>query len=314
MPDEIANPETGAMTSEDAVSFLLTEQAEAPQEGQPQADEPETEEAAAPEAPEAGGEPESAEEVEAGQEDATEAEPDDPEPKYTVKVGGEEFEVSESELVAGYQKDADYRRKSAALAEERKAFQAEFAEAQAQLEEQRLQILAESGEAEPDWVKIFDEDPIDGPRRKVEWEIKQAERQKAAQQLQERQQQQYAETAKAEYAKLIDKVPEWSDPKKFREANESLVEAATSYGYTGDEMASVLDHRFYLTLRDAAAYRKLRAQKPVVEKKVSAAPRVQKPGAAARRDDDAARKKALTDNLKANPNSKDAAVAYLLGG
>ena len=46
------------------------------------------------------------------------------EPWVTVKVDGEEIRVSQSELVAGYQRQADYTRKSQALAAERRKYDA----------------------------------------------------------------------------------------------------------------------------------------------------------------------------------------------
>ena len=43
---------------------------------------------------------------------------------YTVKIDGEEFEVTLDELRNGYQRQADYTRKSQSLAEQRKAYEA----------------------------------------------------------------------------------------------------------------------------------------------------------------------------------------------
>jgi len=45
-------------------------------------------------------------------------------PSYTVKVDGEEFEVTLDELRNGYQRQADYTRKAQSLAEQRKAYEA----------------------------------------------------------------------------------------------------------------------------------------------------------------------------------------------
>ena len=56
--------------------------------------------------------------------DQAEKSQSDEEPWVTVKVDGEEIRVSQSELVAGYQRQADYTRKSQALAEERRKYDA----------------------------------------------------------------------------------------------------------------------------------------------------------------------------------------------
>ena len=68
--------------------------------------------------------------------------------KYTIKVDGEELEVGIDELKNGYQRQADYTRKSQALAEQRKETEAIQSERQ-QLEQERqmyangLQMLQE---------------------------------------------------------------------------------------------------------------------------------------------------------------------------
>jgi len=46
-------------------------------------------------------------------------------PRYKAKVGGEEVEVELDELINGYQRSKDYTQKSQALAEQRKAIDAE---------------------------------------------------------------------------------------------------------------------------------------------------------------------------------------------
>lgn len=52
----------------------------------------------------------------------------EPEPMYEVKVGGKTFKVPLSELTQGYQRTADYTRKTMALAERQKEFERVHAE------------------------------------------------------------------------------------------------------------------------------------------------------------------------------------------
>ena len=316
MSDETANPETGAVEVDAAVDPIayLTMKTEAPQEGRAdEAEEPETPEAAADDAETTGEEPET---------DAEQAEPDEAEeePRYRVKVNGEEIEVTLSELQAGYQKDADYRQKTAKLGEERKSLDARKAEieaAQQQLETLKLQALAAAGEEpEPDWVKLAAEDPIGTFEAKAKWDARQKQRAEAQQQLQQRYEAQRREIATREWEALLSKVPEWRDPVKADAASRELAAAASEhYGIPQQEFASNLDHRLLLMLKDAAAYRALQKAKPAVEKKIAAAPKVQTPGSPRTRSEDAAvKRRALTENLRRNPNSKEAAIAYLLGG
>ena len=83
--------------------------------------------------------------------------------KYTIKVDGKEYEVGIDELKSGYQRQADYTRKSQALAEQRKGTEAIQSE-RMQLEQERqmyangLQMLQEQQTAK---LQDFD---------KVEWE------------------------------------------------------------------------------------------------------------------------------------------------
>jgi hypothetical protein len=69
-----------------------------------------------------------------------------PKPRYKVKAAGEEIEVDEEELIKGYQQGADYTKKSQALAEQRKAFEAErghleYVKQERQAYAQKLQAL-----------------------------------------------------------------------------------------------------------------------------------------------------------------------------
>src|SRR5262249_18379216 len=58
------------------------------------------------------------------------------EPRYKVKAGGEETEVTLKELIKGYQRGADYTRKTTRLAEERRGIES----AKADLEAERTAV------------------------------------------------------------------------------------------------------------------------------------------------------------------------------
>ena len=66
-----------------------------------------------------------------GQAEPTEPENVTPEPQmYTVKVDGQEMQVPLEELLNGYQRQADYSRKTQALADERRQLQQQYAQYQ----------------------------------------------------------------------------------------------------------------------------------------------------------------------------------------
>ncbi len=69
-----------------------------------------------------------------------------PKPRYKVKASGEEVEVELDELIKGYQQGTDYTKKSQALAEQRKAIEAErshleYVKQERQAYAQKLQAL-----------------------------------------------------------------------------------------------------------------------------------------------------------------------------
>ncbi len=314
MSNDTANPVTGAESEDSAVEYLLSP-AEAPKEEQAEeavieaAEQPAEDAQAEPEAP--GTEP-----------DADEAEPEqveaEPSETFTVKVNGEEMEVTRDELVKGYQLEADYRRKTANLSDDRKAVEIEKAaleQAKQELEAKRLEALSMTDEAEPDWVKLIEEDPIGAFEQRAKWDARQKQKAEAKQQLEAMQEQQKREVATREWNTLMEKVPEWKDPKAFEAATTEINETAVHYGFSQQEVANNLDHRVLLVMRDAAEYRKMTAAKPEIEKKVSAAPKAMKPGATRSKTSvEAESRQKLRENLQRNPDSAEAAIAYLTGG
>lgn len=114
--------------------------------------------------------------------------------------------------------------------------------------------------------------------------------QTALQQHQAQQQQQMEEARAAETKTLIEenrrelykRIPEISDPAKRREVYEGIVSTAAKYGITEQEVNANIDprlvHMIHDESRDAAAYRRLMAQKSAVQAKTERAAPVQQPG------------------------------------
>lgn len=312
------NPETGVITDVESAVAHLTAPVEGKPEDEPEPvqepDETEAEEVEATDDAEEVDEPE----AEADESEPEEADEEPEDPKYTVKVNGEEFEVTLDELRNGYQMGADYHRKTAAVAEERRKVEAQQKQAE-QLREQYEAALAKfvsAEDQEPDWVKLADElDPWQYQQRRAQWDVKQAEKARAAQQLQAAQAQRQQELIRRESQRLLEAFPEWKDSKAFQRDRADMLEVAKAYGYTEEEFMSAVDHRIFRMLRDATRGRKFASAKPAPTKKVAKpAPKALKPGAqttsADRRSDKAA---ALRDNLRKRGDT-DSAVAFLLGG
>lgn len=303
--DEITNPLAGVMTDEQAVEKLM---ASSQPEAEPE-DTPDVEQA------DQAQELEAVEETDDAADAEQEAEPEqhEEEPRYTVKVDGVEQEVTLEELTSGYQRDGDYRRKTQALADEKRAIEAEVQrqrEITAQMAE-RLNGLGQD-EKEPDWQELA-KDPWEYSRVHAEWTAKQQAKQTAQAEAQRLQLEQRNAVAAEEAQKLRQRVPEYSDTAVFSKEFQDIMQTAQEvYGLAPAELERVVDHRHFLLLRDAMRFQKLQKAKPAAEKKVTKALKVQKPGTTKSKADRAAEDNdALRKNLRQR-GSEDDAVAWLM--
>jgi hypothetical protein len=268
-------------------------------------------------------------EYEAQAEDESEVEQEDEQeeqeqPKYRVKAAGEEREVTLDELIKSYQLGTDYTKKSQAVAEERKAVEAE----RQRIEEarhlrdtyaERLQIIEQMLNQQPqeenlDFLK--ETDPIgyavkvaELSQREKQLAQVQAERQRIAEQQRQEQQQQLGSVIQAEARKLAEFLPEYADPEKGEAIRRSLREFGMKAGFSEQELSSVYDSRHVLTLYKAMQYDKLQAAKPSITKKVSEAPKVMKSGVSQPRDNGDEMKK-LKARARQTGRVADAARAF----
>jgi hypothetical protein len=270
------------------------------------------------------------EEIEAQAEDESEVEQDEGEdeqeepPKYRVKAAGEEREVTLDELIKSYQLGTDYTKKSQAVAEERKAVEAErqrIEEARYLRDQyaERLQVIEQMLNQQPetenlDYLK--ETDPI-GYAVKVA-ELSQREKQLAQvraeqariyDQQQREQQEQLGQVVQAESRKLAEVIPEYADPQKGETLRRELREFGMKAGFSDHELANVYDSRAVLTLWKAMQYDKLQSAKPGITKKVNEAPKVIKSGVSQPRDSNDEMKK-LKARAKQTGRVADAAKAF----
>jgi hypothetical protein len=224
--------------------------------------------------------------------------------KYTIKVDGEELEVGIDELKNGYQRQADYTRKSQALAEQRKETEAIQSE-RMQLEQERqmyangLQMLQEqqSAKLKPfesvDWEALKAEDPYQYMIKKDEYRDAQERVTNIQQQqnLVQQEQAQQAQQARAhfvqqEYSKLVKALPEWND--KESTVKKDVQEYAKSVGFLPEEINQLADHRSVLIIKKAMEYDKLTTKVAPKKKAVKKVPKVQKSGRGNSKEDVAA--------------------------
>jgi hypothetical protein len=253
-----------------------------------------------------------------------EAEEQEEPQKFRVKAAGEEREVTLDELIKSYQLGTDYTKKSQAVAEERKAVEAErqaVQEAKALRDQyaQRLEMLEtmlQPQETENlDYLK--ETDPIgyavkvaEMAQREKQLAQVQAERHRIAQQQEQDRQMQMQSLVREEMQKLTVAIPEFADPAKGETIRNDIRAFGKQLGFSDQELAAVYDSRAVLTLYKAMQYDKLMASKPEVTKKVSQAPKAIKPGVAQSRDTNVEELKKLKARAKQSGRVADAASVF----
>jgi hypothetical protein len=193
----------------------------------------------------------------------------------TVKIDGKTEQIPLEEAIKGYQRQADYSRKTAALAEERKSFDQDR---QAVVQERTqyahlLNALQQQLQAqqpqEPDWQKLYDSDPFEYVRQKDVYRDRQ-ERLAAAsyesQRLQglqaQEQQAQLAALVNDNRQKLVEAVPVWKDAKRWESDRPKILEYGQKLGFTPEELGQTYDHRAVVALWKAMQYDTLVANRP----------------------------------------------------
>jgi hypothetical protein len=213
---------------------------------------------------------------------------------YRVKAGGEEKDVTLEELVSGYQKGDDYTKKSQALADQRKAVEAEakaIQEAQHLREQyaQRLNqvqsILEQGKNSEEDLQLLKENDPIAYAVRVAEnteankkIQLVQQEQARLAQESNQHRANQQAQFVAQQSKMLVEKVKEFSDPKKAEQIKNDIRSFGKSVGFSDEELSQVYDHRHVIILQKAMEYDKLQKANPSVNKKLKKAPKMAKKG------------------------------------
>lgn len=211
-----------------------------------------------------------------------------PEPTFKVKLPTGEVEVTQSELVSGYMKEADYRQKTQELAQrERETTQAVFQrltqaqEAAQRATEEANALVAYALQAYPDdqLAQLAETNPAEYVKQqhriKMINDARAQLQQRADMARQAAQEQQAAAVEQARKASW-DKL---AQEKIDRPALEKIyAEAKSAYGLTDQELDGILDARAVLIMRDAIAFRqgKKSADELIskTQKQVAAAPSI----------------------------------------
>ena len=236
--------------------------------------------------------------------------------KITRKIDGVEEEVTLAELRNGNQRDADYRRKTSAHADNVRAFEAEVGQAKENLTKQFQEaaqmtaILEEQLTAEfqgVDWNALEQQD-------REEWLVQRqkfGERHQQIQELKTKAQEKLAEqqaglTAKQQEAenklreehgrRLLEVIPEWQDTEVWKADDKQLRSFLAGYDITDAEINTFYDSRLIKLARDAMKNQGKSEKVETVKKKVKKLPKMIKPGA--QTDKVAVKRKQSSDKLK----------------
>ena len=209
------------------------------------------------------------------------------EPSYTVKVDGSEMEVTLDELLRGYQREADYTRKTSELSLEKSRHNDMMQQSQSEIN-QKLSKLTELTSAAQqelqteysniDFEKLYEDDPVEAARLEHKMRKRAENLQRIQEETRNNQMNEFQKYLQEEQAKVATLIPEFSDPAKASRIKSEMRTYLTKLGYNNNEIASVYDSRQVMLIKDAMAYDKLKKSNVKVTKKVAKAPKVVKPG------------------------------------
>ncbi len=239
--------------------------------------------------------------------------------KYTVKAAGETFEVTEEELIRGYQRQQDYTRSKQQVAEAAKQYEQQLAEIRNERERtaQTLDALqANLVEPQKPDQDLLELDPMEYVRQKEVYEQRlaqaetvQAERTRLVQQATAEQEQMLKQMLEVENQKIVEKVPSWGNAETRQDETRKMMDyAIKEFGYTGDELQQIYDSRLIHALHKLWKYEEATKPNSKARQKVKKAPKVVRSGA---RQPAKAEKKPVRDarrRLKKSGSVKDAAA------
>ena len=265
-------------------------------------------------------------------EDAYEVDDEDEEEEqpdvYTVKVDGEELEVSLDELRQGYSRQKAYTKRSMELAEQRKAFEAEAAEtkqmrdAYAQQLSQLSAQIQQASQQEPDWRALSETMPErELFLAKAEWDQQKeyqkqvdAERQRILREQASEQEQSMRQHLEAQRNEMLDRIPAWRDTDILEsERKEVISYAQKRIGFSEEEIANASDARAIELLYKAWQWDNLQGKKPEAKKRTRKAPKMAKAGRPKTKREVATRSRQDERKRFEKAGTVDAAVDYLMG-
>src|SRR5210317_2227009 len=231
---------------------------------------------------------------------------------HQVIVNGEKIDVDLEELKAGYQKDADYRRKTEEIAIEKRELKSEEDRLKNQystkMEDLNSLVATLNAEINNDvnsqeLDRLWDEDPTEAARVDRKINKRKQSIQQAQQKLREHQQTQFQEILKEEQKKLHLKHPELADPIKGTTVKSNIMNYLSSKGFTNEDVARIYDSRMFDVIMDGM---KTKTTKPnLVSKKVKPSKFVKSGVKSTKEDMDSQSRLNKIKTLKKSGSTKD---------
>ncbi len=235
---------------------------------------------------------------------------------HQVIVNGEKIDVDLEELKAGYQKDADYRRKTEEIAIQKRELKSEEDRLKNQYSTKMddLNSLVATLNAEinndmnsKELDRLWDEDPTEAARVDRRIQKRKQTIQQAQQKLREHQQAQFQEILKEEQRKLHLRHPEIADPVKGTTVKQNIVNYLSSKGFSNEDVARIYDSRYFDVIMDGMNFQKTKSVKPnLVSKKVKPSNFVKSGVKTTKEDMDRKSRLDKLKSLKRSGNPKDA--------
>jgi len=197
---------------------------------------------------------------------------------HQVIVNGEKIDVDLEELKAGYQKDADYRRKTEELAIEKRELKSEEDRLKKQystkMDDLNSLVVTLNAEINNDMNskeldRLWEEDPTEAAKIDRRIQKRKNTIQEAQQKLREHQQTQFQEILREEQRKLHLRHPEIADPIKGATVKSNIVSYLSSKGFSNEDVSRIYDSRMFDVIMDGMNFKKTKEAKPnLVSKKV----------------------------------------------
>lgn len=239
---------------------------------------------------------------------------------FTIKVDGEEVEVTLDDLKRDYSGQAYIQKGMKQAAEARKNAETAFNQLQQQQQQlnalmQQLQTDGLAKQPVPPSAQMAQDDPLGYMEAKAKYDEdlgkfqiqrqQLAQQQQAAAQAQAQAQQAYLQEQMAELTKAI---PEFGDAEKATKLKTDLVQFGTKLGYSAEEIGQVSDARAIQALHKAMMYDQIMAGKTKVEAKVKKAKPLIKAGAKKPQNTAAKQAQKQRAKLKKSGSMEDAAA------